>query len=61
MGSTARIDNGDGGAPDDGRHPSVVGFIVIAIVFLAIVQGISYVLTRGLDVEYAAPTSVDEV
>ena len=61
MGSTAATTNGDGGAPPTGRHLSVVGFIVIAIAFLAIVQGISYALTRGIDMEYAAPTSVDEV
>jgi uncharacterized protein len=61
MGSTAATANGDGGEPPIGRHLSVVGFVVIAIVFLAIVQGLSYVLTRGIDMEYASPTSVDEV
>jgi hypothetical protein len=31
------------------------------VVYLAIVQGLGWVLTRGLDADYAAPTTVEEL
>ena len=43
------------------RHLSIIGFIVIAIVYLAIIQGLGQLLTRDLDTKYAAPTSVEEL
>jgi len=30
-------------------------------VYLAIVQGLGWVLTRGLDADYAAPTTIEEL
>ena len=36
-------------------------FIVIAAVYLVIVQGVSKLLTAGQHIAYAAPTSVNEL
>ena len=43
------------------RRLPVWAFIVIAAVYLVIVQGVSKLLTAGLHATYAAPTSVNEL
>lgn len=43
------------------RRLRVAAFIGIVVVYLLIVQGLGAVLTRGLDTEYAAPTTVQEL
>lgn len=43
------------------RRLPVAAFLGIAVVYLVIVQGLGAVLTRGLDVGYAAPTTVEEL
>ncbi len=43
------------------RKLPVWAFIVIAVVYLGIVQGLSKLLTAGLPITYAAPTSVNEL
>jgi uncharacterized protein len=48
-------------APVTGRRLSIIALIVIIVVYLAIVQGLSYLLTTDLDVTYVAPTSVTEL
>jgi len=43
------------------KRLSVVAFVAIVIVYIAILQGITIFLTRDLDVEYAAPTTVEQL
>ena len=43
------------------RRLPVWAFVVIAVVYLVIVQGVSKLLTAGLHITYAAPTSVSEL
>lgn len=42
-----------------GRRLSVIGFLVLAIVYLAVVQGFGFLLAS--DVKYAAPANTDEL
>jgi membrane protease YdiL (CAAX protease family) len=44
-----------------GRRLSVLGFVVLVVVYLVLIQGLGFLLTRGLDAKYAAPTSIDEL
>lgn len=39
----------------------MVGFIVVVVVYLALVQGLGLILTSGLDAKYASPTTVNEL
>lgn len=41
------------------RRLPVAGFVGIVVVYLLIVQGLGWVLTRGLDTQYAAPTTIE--
>ncbi len=43
------------------RRLPIWGYVVIAAVYLAIVQGLGKLLTSGLTIKYAAPTSVNEL
>jgi ribose/xylose/arabinose/galactoside ABC-type transport system permease subunit len=43
------------------RRLPVWAFVVIAVVYLVIVQGVSKLLTAGMHTTYAAPTSVNEL
>lgn len=43
------------------KRLSVVAFVAIVIVYVAILQGITIFLTRDLDVEYAAPPTVEQL
>jgi uncharacterized protein len=43
------------------RRLPVAAFIGIVVVYLLIVQGLGAVLTRALDAEYAAPTTIEEL
>lgn len=46
---------------NSGRRLSVAAFVGVAIVYLIIVQGSGLLLTRGIDVAYAAPTTIDQL
>lgn len=48
-------------APKAGRHLSIFGFIVIAIVYVVIIEGLGQLLTRDLDLDYASPTGIEEL
>jgi membrane protease YdiL (CAAX protease family) len=39
----------------------VWGFVVIVVIYVAVLQGISLTLTRNIDVEYASPTTTDQL
>ncbi|MEU5692022.1 CPBP family intramembrane glutamic endopeptidase [Actinosynnema sp. NPDC020468] len=43
------------------RNLSVWGYVAVVVAYLVVVQGSSLFLTRDLDSEYAAPTTVDAV
>lgn len=43
------------------RRFSVLAFVVLLVIYLVLLQGLSALLTRGIDTEYAAPTTVDEL
>jgi hypothetical protein len=43
------------------RRLPIWAYIVIAAVYLGIVQGLGKLLTSGLNVAYAAPTNVNEL
>lgn len=44
-----------------GRDLGVAGFVVLVVVYLAVLQGVPQLLTLGEDVDYARMTSVDEL
>lgn len=44
-----------------GRQLSVAGWILLVAVYLIVLQGLTWFLTRGLDATYAAPRSIDEL
>ncbi|ARU51567.1 membrane protease YdiL (CAAX protease family) [Cellulosimicrobium cellulans] len=48
-------------ATGTGRRLSVLGFVALVVVYLVVLQGLGFLLTRGLDTRYAAPTSIDEL
>jgi hypothetical protein len=43
------------------KRLSVVAFLVIVVVYVGILQGLTLFLTRDLDVEYAAPTTTEQL
>jgi uncharacterized protein len=43
------------------RHLPVAALVALVVVYLVLIQGVGYLMTRGLDMQYAAPTTVDEV
>jgi membrane protease YdiL (CAAX protease family) len=43
------------------RRLPVWAFVLIAVIYLVIVQGLGKLLTSGLDTGYAAPTSINEL
>lgn len=47
--------------PSGARRLGVTTWVALVVVYLVVVQGVAQLLTRGLDVEYAAPTDVDEL
>lgn len=48
-------------ASGSARRVSVWLFLVLVVVYLAILQGLALFLTRGLEVKYASPTTNDEL
>lgn len=43
------------------RHLTVAALIALVVVYLAVIQGIGWLMSRGLDAQYAAPTTIDEL
>lgn len=43
------------------RHLSVIAFVVLIVVYLVVLQGLGAVLSIGQDIEYGAPTDIDEM
>ncbi|NUT90572.1 MAG: hypothetical protein HOY78_00950 [Saccharothrix sp.] len=43
------------------RRLPVWGFLAVVVVYLVLLQGLGALLTRGVDAEYAAPSTVDQV
>lgn len=43
------------------RHLSLWAFAAIVVAYLVLVQGLSLLLTRGMDTRYAAPTTISEL
>lgn len=43
------------------RRLSVLGFIGVALVYLIVIQGLGFLLTRNEDIAYAAPIDVDQL
>ncbi|MFI7166805.1 type II CAAX prenyl endopeptidase Rce1 family protein [Rhodococcus erythropolis] len=44
-----------------GRRVSVAAFVAFVIVYLAVIQGLGFLLTRNEEISYAAPTDVNQL
>lgn len=44
-----------------GRRLSVAAFVALVIVYLAVIQGLGFLLTRDEEISYAAPTDIDQL
>jgi uncharacterized protein len=60
--AAAPVPDRDGaGLAEEPRGLPIWAYVVIVAVYLVIVQGAAQLLTAGLDIKYAAPTSVNEL
>lgn len=44
-----------------GRRLSVAAFVALVIVYLAVIQGLGFLLTRNDEISYAAPTDINQL
>lgn len=43
------------------RKFSVVAYIILVLIYLGLIQGLGWVLSRGLDASYGAPTNIEQI